>query len=163
VPIVALGLAAAVDPLYRTVTAQGFAGRVAFIGLVIAVIGYHAWVARSVLFAEDFRHEPAVWMKIGEAVPEDADVIALTQDYGYRLMFFAWRKASLWPLNTDLAEIRNEDRDTSGRFAEITAGKDYFLVTAFGQLDKQPALKKILDAYPIAGQGDGFVLYDLRR
>ena len=163
VPIVALGLAAAVDPIYRTVSTQGVAGRAAFVGLVIAVVGYHSWVARSVLVAEDFRHEPAVWVKIGDAIPEGANVIALTQDYGYRLMFFAWRKTSLWPLNTDLAEIRNDDRDTAGRFDEITAGDDYFLVTAFSQLDKQPELKKILDGFPIAARGDGFVLYELRR
>jgi hypothetical protein len=36
-------------------------------------------------------------------------------------------------------------------------------VTAFGQLDKQPGLKEILDQYPIAAKGDGYVLYDLRK
>jgi len=40
--------------------------------------------------------------------------------------------------------------------------KDYFLVTAFNQLDKQPDLEKILDGYPIAAQGDGYALYKLR-
>jgi hypothetical protein len=43
----------------------------------------------------------------------------------------------------------------------LTADKKYFLVTAFGQLDQQPSLKKLLDAYPIAKEGDGYVLYDL--
>ena len=108
------------------------------------------------------RHPP-VWAAIGRAIPADAPVIGLTQDYGYRLMLWGWRKVSLWPLNTDLAELRNEDRDPAGRFDEITAGQDYFLVTAFGQLDKQPELKQILDGYPIAAEGDGYVLYDLRK
>jgi 4-amino-4-deoxy-L-arabinose transferase-like glycosyltransferase len=161
-PVVALGLAVVLDPLYKAVAAQSVAGRVAFVALALAVIGYQSWVARSVLVAEDFRHEPAVWRKIGDAIPADANVIGLTQDYGYRLMLFAWRKVDLWPLNTDLADLRNQDRDPASRFDEITAGNDYFLVTAFGQLDKQPGLKKILDQYPVTAEGDGFVLYDLR-
>ena len=77
-------------------------------------------------------------------------------------MLWGWRKVTLWPLSTDLAAARNADRDVAARFDELTAGKDYFLVTAFNQLDKQPDLKKILDGYPIAAEGDGFVLYDLK-
>jgi hypothetical protein len=68
----------------------------------------------------------------------------------------------LWPLVTDLAEIKNGGSDASQNFAELTAGRDYFLVTAFGQLDKQPGLKTILDGYPVLSEGDGYVLYDLR-
>ena len=162
IPIIALGLAAVVNPLFETASAQGFAGRAAFVALTIAVIGYHAWVARSVLVAEDFRHEPRVWENIAAAIPEDTNVIALTQDYGYRLMYFGWRKVNLWPLNTDLAELKNEDRDTAARFDEITEGNDYFLVTAFGQLNQQPELRKILAEYPVVAEGDGFILYDLR-
>ncbi len=163
IPVIALGLAAALNPLLERVSAQGSAVRLAFVGLMIAVIGYHAWVARSVLVAEDFRNEPQVWENIAVAIPKNTNVIALTQDYGYRLMYFGWRKVDLWPLNTDLAQIKNGDRDTAAKFDEITAGNDYFLVTAFGQLNQQPALKKILDGYPIVGQGDGFVLYDLHQ
>ena len=163
IPVIALGLAAALNPLLERAAAQGSAGRAAFVALILAVIGYQSWVARSVLVAEDFRSEPRVWEKIAAAIPADANVIALTQDYGYRLMYFGWRKVSLWPLNTDLAELKNEDRDTARRFEEITAGDDYFLVTAFGQFNQQPELKKILANYPMVGQGDGFVLYDLRK
>ncbi len=78
-------------------------------------------------------------------------------------MYFGWRKVILWPYVTELAEVRNGQVDFADRFDELTAGKDYFLVTAFGQLDKQPSLKKLLDEYPIAIQGDGYVLYDLNK
>ncbi|HLA88266.1 MAG TPA: glycosyltransferase family 39 protein, partial [Anaerolineales bacterium] len=157
VPVVALGLASVLDSLYKTAATQSVARRVVFLALVVAVIGFHSWVARSVLVAQDYRHEPEVWKKIGDAIPEDAKVISLTQDYGYRLMLFAWRRVNLWPLDTHLTEIRNQGRDPASRFEEIVAGDDYFLVTAFRQLDKQPDLKKILDQYPIAAEGDGFV------
>ncbi|MBL0344250.1 hypothetical protein [Candidatus Villigracilis affinis] len=121
---------------------QSSVGRVGFIALIVAVIGYQSWVARSVLIAEDFRHEPAFWKQVGDAIPANTDVIALTQDYGYRLMLFGWRKVSLWPLSTGLSEARGGEQDAAGDFADLTEGKEYFLVTASGQLEKQPDLKR---------------------
>jgi 4-amino-4-deoxy-L-arabinose transferase-like glycosyltransferase len=162
IPILALGLASAVNPLIERVSGQGLIWRVGVIALIASVIGYQSWVARSVLIAEDFRHEPAFWEQVGNVIPSDADVIALTQDYGYRLMLFGWRKVSLWRLSTDLSEARGGQQD-AGDFAYLTEGKEYFLVTAFGQLEKQPDLKEILSQYPIAAEGDGYVLYDLRK
>jgi len=163
IPVIALGLAAAVQPLLATAATQGRAGRVALVALIIAMIGYQAWVARSVLIAEDFRHEPSYWKAVGAAIPANARVVGLTQDYGYRLMLWGWRRVTLWPYSTELAEVRKGAVDFTDRFAELTAEKDYFLVTAYGQLDRQPALQELLAAYPIAVQGDGFVLYDLRK
>ena len=163
IPILALGLASVLNPILEAVAGAGSVRRVAFVAVILALIGYQSWAARSVLAAEDFRHEPAFWELVGDAIPADADTIALTQDYGYRLMLWGWRKVTLWPLSTDLAAARNSERDLAAQFGELTAGKDYFLVTAFNQLDKQPDLKKILDGYPIAAEGDGFVLYNLQR
>lgn len=163
IPIVALGLAVVLNPLIESVAVQGQVGRVGFITLIIFVIGFQAWVSRSVLIAEDFRIEEPFWKNVGDAIPADAKVIGLTQDYGYRLMYFGWRKVTLWPYNTELAEVRNGEVDFSDRFDELIIGKDYFLVTAFNQLNEQPSLKEILDAYPIAIQGDGYVLYDLQK
>jgi len=157
-----LGLASALNPLIERVPSQSWAGRAGLIALTVAVIGYQSWVARSVLAAEDFRHEPAFWKQIGAVIPADADVIGLTQDYGFRLMQWGWRKVSLWPLSTDLSEARGGNQDNAD-FASLTEGKEYFLVTAFGQLDKQPGLKEILAQYPIVAEGDGYMLYDLQK
>ncbi len=162
IPIIALGLAVVLNSLVESVAAQGGVRSVGFVALIVAVIGYQAYVSRSVLVAESFRHEPAFWSEVGEAIPSDGNVMALTQDYGYRLMMYGWRRVSLWPLATGLSEARNPDKNNAEQFTELTDGMDYFLVTAFGQLDKQPDLKKILEQYPIASQGDGYVLYDLR-
>jgi 4-amino-4-deoxy-L-arabinose transferase-like glycosyltransferase len=163
IPIIALGLAVAVNPLVEYASQHDRIWRAGFSALVVIVIGYHAYAARSVLAAESFRHEPEFWARIGDTIPPEAKVIGLTQDYGYRLMLFGWRKVNLWPLTTELAEVRSGKVDFSAKFSELTAGKDYFLVTSFGQLDKQPALKTILDTYPIAAQGDGYILYDLKK
>jgi len=161
IPIIALGLAVVLNSLTESVADMGGVRSVGFVALIVAVIGYQAYVARSVLVAESFRHEPVFWNNVGNAFPSDAKVIALTQDYGYRLMLYGWRKVDLWPLATELSATRNPDKDNAAQFDELTEGKDYFLITAFGQLDKQPGLKKILDTYPIALEGDGYILYDL--
>jgi 4-amino-4-deoxy-L-arabinose transferase-like glycosyltransferase len=163
IPIVAWGLAVAVNPLLERAAGLGVVWRAAFVGVIAAAVGYQAWVARSVLVAEDFRHEPAFWREVGEVIPADANVIGLTQDYGFRLMMWGWRKVNTWPLVTDLSEAHGGTHDAVTDFTDLAAGKDYFLVTAFGQLDKQPDLRDILEGYPIAAQGDGYVLYDLRK
>jgi 4-amino-4-deoxy-L-arabinose transferase-like glycosyltransferase len=161
VPVVALGLAPLAAMLAAQVSAQPRPWKAAWALLAAAVLGYQSWVARSVLVAEDFRNEPPFWAAIGAAIPPDTKVIALAQDYGYRLMYYGWRRVDLWPPETQLAQIRGHDRQAREAFAELTAGKDLFLVTAFGQLDRQPGLKEILDEYRIAAEGDGYVLYDL--
>ncbi len=163
VPVVALGLLTIIEAVLGRASALGRAWKAALAVIVTILIGYEAWAARSVLIAEDFSHAPAQWVSIGQAIPPNAAVIALTQDYGFDLMYWGWRKVDLWPLATDLASVRNSNRDLAARFGDITAGKDLFLVTAFGQLDNQPDLKKILDGYTVASQGDGYVLYDLHR
>ncbi len=162
IPIIALGLAVAVNPLVESVAGTGGVRSASLLTLIALVFGYQAWVARSVLMAESFRHEPAFWENVGIQIPTDGETIALTQDYGFRVMLWGWRHVELWPLVTDLGEIKNGERDFSEEFAELTEGKGYFLVTAFGQLDKQPGLKDILDTYPILAEGDGYILYDLR-
>jgi hypothetical protein len=161
-PIIALGLSPLIEAVVRKTVGEKRIWQVALTGLVAIVIGFQSYVARSVLFAENYRAEPAYWQTVGEAIPANSDVIALAQDYGYRLMYYGWRRVDLWPLASGLAELRGNQINAEKTFAEMAADKDYFLVTASNQLDKQPDLKKILDGYPIAADGEGFVLYDLR-
>jgi hypothetical protein len=163
IPVVALGLAPIMNEAILAASNIERGWRTALVTLAVVIIGYQSWAARSELVAEDFSDAPALWASIGEAIPFNAEVIALTQDYGYDLMYWGWRKVDLWPLNTDLTAVKVGDRDPSGRFADLTAGEDYFLVTAFRQLEQQPGLKKVLDGYPVAAQGDGYVLYDLTK
>jgi hypothetical protein len=160
-PIIALGLAPLAKAVASRMTREKRIWQAALVALTVAVVGYHSWVARSTLIAEDFRAEPAYWQMVGETIPADAKVIALTQDYGYRLMYYGWRRVDTWPLASGLAEVRGNTINAEKTFAEFAADKDYFLVTSFNQLDKQPDLKKILEQFPIAAQGEGFVLYDL--
>jgi hypothetical protein len=162
IPLVALGLAPVAKLLFAQALGQSRFWRGVFLGAILLGIAYPAWVARSVLVSTNYRNEALVWQNIGEAIPADRDTIALTQDYGYRLMVFGWRKVSLWPPATTMKDLRGNNIDAQEEFDRLTDGEDFFLVTAFGQLAKQPELKKILENYPVASQGDGFVIYDLR-
>jgi hypothetical protein len=161
--VVSLGLASFAETVLVSASGLPRAWKGALIVVALIVIGYQAWVARSVLVAEDFSRDPSAWESIGNAIPAKAEVIGLTQDYGYDLMYWGWRRVALWPLDTDLSSVKNGGRDVASRFSDLTQGEDYFLVTAYAQLDRQPNLKQVLNGYTIAAQGDGFVLYDLHR
>ncbi|MFH1185457.1 MAG: glycosyltransferase family 39 protein [Chloroflexota bacterium] len=161
VPVIAIGLLPVAEAVIARAQGVSRVWRAAALVPLLLLTGYQAWAARSALVAEDFGAAPRLWETIGEAIPEDADVIALTQDYGFDLMYWGWHKVRLWPLNTALSQFRAGDRELAVRFAELTAGNDYFLVTAFGQLESQPALAAALDGYSVADEGDGYILYDL--
>ncbi|MBT4311910.1 MAG: hypothetical protein HOD49_16040, partial [Anaerolineae bacterium] len=74
-----------------------------------------------------------------------------------------WRKVALWPIDTELMKVRGGGIDAQKEFAGLTEGKDFFLITAFGQYEKQAGLREILETYPIAAEGDGYLLIDLRK
>ncbi len=163
IPVVALGLAPVVEAVAAQASGLTRFWKAALIGVIIVIIGYQSWIARSNLVANDYSGQPVFWKKLGDVIPANANVIGLTQDYGYDLMYWGWRKVNLWPYSTNLAALKNPDRNLTADFSNITAGQDYFLVTASSQLGRQPDLKKILDGYTIASQGDGYILYDLHR
>ena len=165
IPVVALGLVPIIEAVAVRTSHETPWLKAALVGMVILVIGYQAWIARSDLVAQaaDYRREPAYWENMAKAIPANADLIGLTQDYGYRLMYYGWRKIVLWPYVNGLTAVKGTNVDAQAKFSELVAGRDYFLVSASGQLAAQPELKKILDGYSIAAQGDGFVLYDLRK
>ena len=163
VPVVALGLAPVVHILAERARSLDRGWRLAILGPLVIFLAYQSWAARSTLVAEDFTQAPSLWESIGASIPQNADVIALTQDYGFDLMYWGWRKVALWPLATDLAAFKNSQRDLVARFSELTAGNSHFLVTAFGQLESQPELQRVLDGYAIAAQGQGYILYDLQH
>jgi hypothetical protein len=165
IPVLALSLAPVADQLFEKLSRQKMIWKIALSGIAVVAVFYPLWVARSVQANKDYRHEPAYWQELGKEIPDDGAVIALTQDYGFRLMYYGWTKVSLWPtqIERDLSEIRGADGgDFASEFVERVAGKSYFLVTAPSQLDKQPSLKEHLDEnYPLIARGDGYLLFDL--
>ena len=123
-------MVAALNPLIESAAVQSAVGRAGFIAVFVvtirAVIGFQSFLSRSVLDAEKIRREPMFWEQLGKAIPADVDVIGLTQDYGFRLMVYSWRKIKLWPYVTELAEMRNGKVDFAKSFDELTDGSGLF-------------------------------------
>jgi hypothetical protein len=81
-------------------------------------------------------------------------------------MYYGWRRVTLWPVRGErtLSVLRGSNKEFEEYFAKRTEGKDYFLITAFGQLDDQPDLKQMLqEHYPVAAEGNGYLIYNLAR
>ena len=161
-PIIALGIAPIAQGIITQAQRQGRFVRAALIGLALLAVAYNAWVARSLLLSENHYLESLTWKMIADEIPQGKKTIGLTQDYGYRLMTFGWHKVALWQPSKAGGLLDKKDADAHEEFTRLTEGKDFFLVTAFGQLNKQPVLKEILNEYPLMIENDDFLLFDLR-
>jgi len=140
--------------------------QILFAGFTLIVLMYYCWQALIPLYSQDYRNEPAYWQEIASHLPTDGKVIALTQDYGYRLMYYGWRKVSLWPNRGEinLSNLRDSSKDFQEYFAKRTNGKSYFLVTAFRQFEDQPILKQTLfHEFSISAEGPGYILFNLTK
>ncbi len=168
IPLIGLSLTPAAEAVISLISPQHRFWRALAVVVIVCACGYCLYVGRSVLIARSYANEPAAWQKIGEAIPADGKVVALTSEYGNRLMYYGWRGiAGYWPASNDLRLFTmagSAPTDFEGYFKEKTAGMDYFLVTMFSELDAQPGLKNTLEEkYPILSEGDGYILYDLRH
>jgi len=133
--------------------------------LIIGFI-YSTWQASIPLYSQDYRNEPAYWQQIASYLPGEGKIIALTQDYGYRLMYYGWRKVVLWPNRGEikLSILRGSNKEFEEFFKKRIEGKSYFLITAFGQYEDQPELQQMLsDNFPILEQGNGYLIFDLQH
>jgi hypothetical protein len=129
---------------------------------------YNLYVSRSIMVAADYSLEPASWARVGKTIPEGKPFVALTGDYGMRLNYYGWRiPAAQWPSSPDLKLFAlggNDPINVLQVFKEITAGKDYFLVTAYSELDAQPELKDLLyNHHQLYHEGGGFTIFDLNE
>jgi hypothetical protein len=164
IPILALSMVPVAQLIWERIAQQGIVWRILFAGIAFIAIAFPAWVGRSTLAREDFRKEPAYWQEIGSHLPADGKILALTQDYGYRLMYYGWRKVVLWPTTGEqnLSALRGSEKKFEENFAKRTEGKDYFLITSFGQFNDQPVLKQTLyEKYPVYAEGDGYLIFSL--
>ncbi len=165
VPIVALSLAPLAAFLFGALARQPWYGRLVTLAVFAGLLAYRTWFTRSTLLDTDYRAEPSGWIAMGKALPQDGAIIGLTHDYGLRVAYYGWRQVTPWLVAADFELARIEGHSSqapgSGEIQRRVQGFRYFLVTLFGELDAQPALKAFLEQHPVAAQGSGFVLYDL--
>ncbi len=166
VPIVALSFASVAEVIYERLSQQSRLWQVLSAGILLVGLVFPSWISINNQTKDSYRKEPVYWQEIAAYLPTDGKIIALTQDYGYRLMYYGWRKVSLWPIRGEmtLAELRGISKDFPTFFTKRIEGKSYFVITAFGQYNDQPDLKTILtEQYPITAQGDGYLIFDLEH
>ncbi len=111
----------------------------------------------------DYRPQEAYWTEIHDALGSGTSVVALTEDYGNRLAYWGWQKATIWPSSGDLyqAEVRGNQRDIEKLFTKTAANKTLFLVTDLEDFSKQKDLQTLLAGYLVLVHGDGYLIYDL--
>ena len=164
VPIIALSLAPVGQLIIERVGKQPKIWQAITAAAALLVVIFTAGISITAMNQKDYRGEPAYWQEIATHLPSDGKIIGLTQDYGYPLAYYGWRRVLLWPIGGErkLSDFRGISKEFKDLFAKRTAGKSYFLITAFSQLDGQPDLKQYLEeAYPLSAQGDGYLIYDL--
>ncbi len=134
------------------------------LGLGLLLLALGSWQALAPFYGRNYRNEPAYWAEIASYLPADGKILALTQDYGYRLMYYGWRKVILWPNRGEikLGDLRGSSKEFDAYFAKRTEGKSYFLITSFNQYEDQPALQqKLTQGYPLIAQTPGYLIFDL--
>jgi hypothetical protein len=166
IPLVGLGLAAVIDRLLRSLKGPRVFASLAVLFVLLFWVVIKAWDVRVTLKRNDYRGEPAIWQNIGKILGHDAHILALTQDYGYRLGYWGWITPTNWMYTGDFTvrEMAGQTFDIQKVFQEQTEGKDYFLVTQFDEFNSQGELKKMMyDTFPVVQDTDDYLIFDLKH
>ena len=129
VGLVGLGLVSVGESLVMRLKEQVVFWKLAAVAVLLFASFYAVYVTRSVLVASDYTYEPASWQRVGEAMPPDSSIIALTADYGMRLRYYGWQISTTWPDQGDIRLRRlsnSQEIDYQTTFSELTAGKGLF-------------------------------------
>lgn len=164
-PVLALGFAGLADVVVRGLRGPGWLKRTVVVGILAALVILNGYEARTALKRYDGHKQARAWEEIGERLGPGAQVAALVPDYGSGLKYWAWINPSIWPTVADIAWRAGigQQADFSTRFEEQVAGKDYFVVTLFDDLDQQPDLKALLyDRYHLMWESADYLVFDLR-
>lgn len=167
--LTAISLAAVVQLLFTALAATPWLGK-AKAALVVSLIGLGlcALGSANALYAlhkTDYRPQAAFWAQVGQAIGPNERVLALTQDYGYPLVYWGWRTCDSWFSAGDFEyrALAGNPLDVREMFAERVQGQDIFLVTDFEEWRRQPELQQLLQAYPLRVQTDAVYIFDLKE
>lgn len=166
IPIAAISLGALSGMLLRGLVDQAgvsvlMRGFIRLMVLFIVVMTF--WQTRLDLLSVDYRPQEEYWASVGDAVGHIPSVVALTQEYGYPLVYWGWQRATVWPEYRSGVFAGNLN-GFENRFNSLTNGQVYFLITDFEELELQPELEEYLYAnYPIYKEGEGYIIFDLTQ
>lgn len=130
--------------------------------MIIFLFSIYTFDTVNILRKIDYRYEVDFWESLGERFDTNSVVAALSQDYGYRLAYWGWKTPINWPSTNDinLREIAGQQIELRNTFDEIANRADYFLITDFVELEKQPFLLDWLyEQYSLVEKGERFLLF----
>jgi 4-amino-4-deoxy-L-arabinose transferase-like glycosyltransferase len=168
IPVVAISMAPSLRLLFEKFyeRSSGLFPRLVLVAVVLVGLAVPVWYSRDQIVNSNYRNEPPFWAEIGDLLGHSQGVIGLTEDYGYRLAYWGWQGSTAWFTSADinLRYLAGQNIDLAQKFAQDTAGKQYFLVTMFGEFDNQPIIKDLLNShYHVLAQTDEYVIYDLQH
>lgn len=165
VPITAISLGNVAAIIAKAGNGLHGSGKALLVMIAVAAMAYPVWEVTGMLLAEDFRGEAVKWQKIATALPEEAEVIGLSENYGKNLAYYGNRKITWWPTKSELAlQTAHGQVDALNFdvfFDDMTGLYDFFLVDDFQQYQAQLDLVERLSEFPVYDMQDEFVIYNL--
>jgi len=165
VPLAAITLGAVADWIISWLKKAKMAG-LAWSGIIAILISGVA-LGYYIYHREDYRHEPAYYAKVASYVSPKDKIIALSQDYGFRLAYYGWINTQPWSrLDNQLysGQAANDEGQFSRKFSSAVDGYDFFIITRMEEFRKKTELKSQLsDHYQVLVEGGGYLIYDLRE
>ena len=165
IPLAAISISAVVDWMFKwlikfKLRGLAWAGMISVVFLGVA-LGYYLYQS------EDFRHEPNYYYKVASYVSPDKSIIALSQDYGFRLSYYGWINVQPWSQLENISpggEKFTEENPYSSRFLVAMEDFDFFIITRMKDYRQQTDLKnELADHYPVLTEGGGYLIFDLRE
>ena len=134
--------------------------------ILFFAVSVYAVETRSDLKRTNYSSEVAFWEDLGQTLGHDARVVALSEDYGYRLEYWGWITPNNWMTTSDI-NVRKEagqGYDFAQTFTSEIKNRDYFVVTMMDELAIQVDLKnQLYTHYPVVSQSSRDVIFDLRN
>jgi 4-amino-4-deoxy-L-arabinose transferase-like glycosyltransferase len=167
IPIAALSISPLTSSIFSQISLQPRIWRAIAMVILLFAAGFQLWNARVELARVDNRAEVDGWKKVARELPKDGEIIAISQGYGLRLMYYGWIEVRTWPSRSDIQMMELSDDfsfNVEKEFDKLTQGMDYFLVTDFSEFEAQPELKDILyERFPNPTRGYAHLIFDLSQ
>lgn len=167
VPLVAVSLAPTVAYIERAVKGKDLS-RQALVFFLCICAGYGVYgTIQTVQFLSsvDHRSTRISLEELGSIIKETSPgkIVGLTDDYETSFSFYNFLKADHWPSLGDMnfRQLQGGDEKGFEHLWEMAEEADYFFVTDYPELEKQPLLKDKLSNYPILAENEVFMLYSL--
>ena len=165
--IAALSLAPLGEMLSKTLRTRrkGWLPPTLLLGAWTLVLLAAAWTVRTELRTADYRPLASTYREIGDQLRDEGKVVALTEDYGYRLNYWGWLNVTHFPSSGDLwyQEKRGDPQEFATVFEKHTQNRAFFLITDFDEWEKQDKLRDYLtEHYPLYADNDAYLIFDLR-